>query len=482
VNRLSLTLGIAAMDTCWIAPWAMLVGAWIDQSRPRPLLSALSVLGLVVLGAWTTQLLGRRAASNRAVRLTIVGLGVLATLIAVRIEHYPGSGAVDWLAPLARSLALVIGEPGGPALAAALGLLVWWRGVRLGSQSPTHPDVENAFRWGMGLLISFALVLSVTMRPSRLHFLEAQTMPFVVGFFFVGLLSLALGRLESLRTRTRTLGVNGQWLGTLVLVSGLIILVALLIGQLMSFDVLIDASRPLFDLLGLIVLVLIYVIVIPLAYVMEWVLYALLSLLRDNPNQQPPLPRQPSDIDTLLQRVFSEGLPAELLLGIRAAAAVALLAIALIVIARTISRWRPASSDADGTQEERDSLWEPGRLRAALVAWLRRLLGRSTRPLVAASAAAGSLEPRGLVTVSSVREQYRELLRLGDAAGAHRAEATTPLEHLPALQDSLEPEGEIAALTAAYLEARYAEHEPAVDVQLAVIRARGFLTDSEHDR
>jgi hypothetical protein len=56
-----------------------------------------------------------------------------------------------------------------------------------------------------------------------------------------------------------------------------------------------------------------------------------------------------------------------------------------------------------------------------------------------------------------VRELYRELLRLGESAGAHRALATTPLEHQPALQGTLEPEETVAHLTAAYVEERYAD-------------------------
>src|SRR4029077_8759041 len=91
---------------------------------------------------------------------------------------------------------------------------------------------------------------------------EAQPTRLVVGFFFFSLLTLALGRLESLRTRTRALSVNSQWLGALILVAGVVLLLALVVGQLLSFDLLIVATRPLFDLLGLVLMVLLYIIVI----------------------------------------------------------------------------------------------------------------------------------------------------------------------------------------------------------------------------
>ena len=61
--------------------------------------------------------------------------------------------------------------------------------------------------------------------------------------------------------------------------------------------------------------------------------------------------------------------------------------------------------------------------------------------------------------MASVRELYRQLLRLGETAGARRLPITTPLEHLPSLQHSLQPEAEIARLTAAYVDVRYADQD-----------------------
>jgi hypothetical protein len=458
VNRLSLTLGLTAMQTCWVAPWAVLLGLWADAAHPSPLLSSASIFALVLLGALCTQALGRRAARGRGARLAVVGMGVLAVLIAVRLDQYPGSGLVDWLGQLVTSLALVLGQTSAPAFAFGLGLFLWWRGVHLGSQMPTYPDVENAFRWGIGLLVGFALMMALTTRPSNLPALEAQTTPFVVGFFFVSLLTLALGRLESLRSRTRALRVNGQWLGVLIGVAGLIVLVALLLGQLVSFNLLILVTRPLFDLLGWILLVLIYIVVIPLAYVVQLLVYALLSLLRPNAGQKPPEPPQPADIDNVLQRLFNQGVPADLQLVLKAAGATLVLAVALLIIARAVTRWRPASADADATDEERESLWEAGRLRSLLLSWLRNLFRR--RAPVSPAAADAPVTTAASLSLSqavSVRELYRELLRLGESAGAHRALATTPLEHQPALQGTLEPEETVTHLTAAYVEERYAD-------------------------
>src|SRR6266851_6194552 len=460
VNRLSLSLGLAAMEVCLLVPWAVLLGLWTDSARPKQLLAPPSIAAIVLLGSLSTQALGRSAAGSRTMRLVIAGLGLLVSLIAVRIDQYPASAGLDWLGQLVGALAVMLGQISVPALAFGLGLFLWWRGVRLGIQTASYSDVENAFRWGLGLLVVFALIMAISTRPSLLRVIEAQTTPFVVAFFFFSLLTLALGRLESLRTRTRALGINSQWLGVLVVVAGVVVLLALLVGQLLSFELLITATRPLFDLLGLVLLVVIYIIVIPLAYVVELLIYFILSLITPDPTRQPPQPYQPGEVDNLLQRLLSQSISPELLAALKAVGAALVLGVVLLVIARAAARWRSSTTDADAAGEERDSLWDAGSFKRALLAWLRALCRRGS-PVVAGESNQDATPPRsgGTPAVASVRELYRQLLGLGEAAGSRRMPITTPLEHLPSLQRRLEPEADIARLTAAYLDARYAEQE-----------------------
>jgi hypothetical protein len=269
-----------------------------------------------------------------------------------------------------------------------------------------------------------------------------------------------MGRLESLRTRTRALGVNSQWLGALIIVAGLVVLLALVIGQLLSFELLTVATRPLFDLLGQVIVVLIYLVVIPLAYIIQLLIYLILSLIKADPNRVPPQPYQPADMDNLLQRLLSEGVSPQLLAVLKAAGAALVLGVALLLIARAAARWRSSSADVDAVAEERDSVWAAGRFQRALIEWLRALFRRGSSIAVGQSnEAPTSARETASPAVASVRELYRELLGLGESAGARRRSITTPLEHLPSLQHSLEPAENIARLTAAYVEVRYAEHE-----------------------
>src|SRR5262249_9699396 len=123
--------------------------------------------------------------------------------------------------------------------------------------------------------------------------------------------TLAIGRLESLRTRTRSLGLNSQWLSVLIAVAGLLVLLALGVAQIFSFDLLLAAVAPIFGLLGQVLVLLLYLIVIPLAYVIEILAYWLLSLIQPDPNRQPPEPLAPGDIQNFIEKLLNQALPPE---------------------------------------------------------------------------------------------------------------------------------------------------------------------------
>jgi hypothetical protein len=452
VNRAVLTVGLALMDLCWTYPLAVLLGVWADARRDSGLLSAPTILTLLVIGAGATHVLGARVGRGRKARGALAVVAVLASLFAVRIEHYSSSGAVDWVVPFLGALAATIGQLTAPVLAFAFSLYLVYRGVRLGSQTPGYTEVEGSFRWGLGRMAVLGLIIAANRR------VEPQTTPFVVGFFFISLLTLALGRLESLRTRTRRPTLNTQWLAVLIVVAASIVVLALLLGQIVSFDVLLTATRPLFDLLGAILLVLLYIIVIPLAYVVEWIVYLILALLQAGGPHPPPQLPQTSDVDNALQRFFAQTFSPELIAVLKAGAAGLAVVLALLIVARGLAAWRPSSADADASNEERDSMLTLREALARLLAFLRGLLRRSSPTSPAqASADATPADSSIQVEMSTVRALYAHLLQVAEGSGVKRAVATTPSEHVPALSGALEPDEAVRDLTSAYVRVRYAE-------------------------
>ncbi len=460
MTRLALTLGLTVMDACWLYVWSALLGRFGDPARAMPLLSPLSIVAFQLVAAFTTEHLGRHALTSRRVRVALLTTGVAAVLVAIRFDQYPASSGLDWLAMMLRALAVAIGSLTAPALAFILGLAIWWRGINLGRQTSTFVEVEGAFRLGIGMLVAFGIVQVVSTHGEALTALQADTTIYVVGFFFVSLLSLALGRLESLSTRTRSIGINSQWLSVLILLSAAVVLVALALGQIVSFDLLVIATRPFFDVLGRVLLVLVYLLVIPIAYIVELLIYALLSLVQPDSNRQRPQPPEPNDIDNFLQRLFAQGIPAEVLGALKAAGALLLFALALVILNRAFRRWRPAGADAEAALEERDSVFTVRRLRDLLLAWWKSLFRRGHGE-VGAGALHGSdsASPSLEVERVSIRTLYRDLLRLGESIGVTRGTGTTPLEHEAPLVATLEPPRTVQDLTEAYVEVRYAERD-----------------------
>jgi hypothetical protein len=103
-------------------------------------------------------------------------------------------------------------------------------------------------------------------------------------------------------------------------------------------------------------------------------------------------------------------------------------------------------------------------MREALVAWLRRLfLRRSSRSAAAVVSAADGDKVAAPSPLASVRELYRQLLGLGESMGVVRRADTTPLEHVPALSQRLEPPDLLEDLTDAYVRVRYAEQPPVAE-------------------
>src|SRR5262249_54188501 len=221
MNRALLAVGLAVMGVCWVYPWSLLVAVWTATSE---LLSPPTMLTLVLLAAASTQVAMRSLHTRKRGQATVIALGLAASLVAVRVDHYPQAGAFDWLPELAEALAGLLGHPTAPAIALFVALLLWRRGAQLASDTPTFLDLEAAFRWSIGALVCFAVALALAIRPSQQPAIEARATPFVVGSFFVALLTLALARLESLRTRTQALALNTQWLGVLIAVAGLLVL------------------------------------------------------------------------------------------------------------------------------------------------------------------------------------------------------------------------------------------------------------------
>lgn len=445
---MGLPLCLAALETCWLYPWSLLLGYWFAPTGRAPLLSTPSVAALALLG-WAAMRGARRLSwPLPRLRLLVVGSGVVAAGTAALLEH----GAETGLA------------------AGFFGLFLWWRAVRRGQDALGPDQIEDTFKLGLAGLVGFLAVASAT-EGGRYLALQAAVAAYVLGFFFVGLVSLALARLAAQRDQSRARhgsapAYNRQWLGTLVAVVVGLLLVAVLVAQIVTVDLIGALWRPIGALLSDILYVLILTIAIPLALLLELLVNLARSLMG---RPQPLVQQQPNGLMELTWRIARREpfvLPPEVERAANVLAILLVAAAALVLLARAVRWWRERERD-DEVEEERDSVWSWSSARAALIAWLRGLrarLRRRERPTD--GGAAGSATPAlgaGSPSAATVRQIYGRALALAASLGHKRAAWATPYEHLPGLQAGLDPDEDVSCITDAYVRARYGASPPPED-------------------
>ncbi|MCL4466538.1 MAG: DUF4129 domain-containing protein [Chloroflexi bacterium] len=475
LRLLGLPLSLAAMQTCWVYPWALLFGLWLRPGEAAPLLAAGWVLLLLAGSHLAALALSLRGWPLRRAQTALVALGLVAVALAVRADYLGGVALADpaWLGALLQALATALPRPNAPSLAVALGILLWWRGLAQAQNSVTFERVERGFLMGLAALVGLALV-ALAFVPAAYAWLQQRTAVYFVGFFFLSLVLLALTRLNEVRAQARTagktLGVSPQWLAVLLATTTIILLLVVALAGLLSFDLIAAVAGPLLSplgaLLGLLfegLVLLVGLLLTPLFYLILWLRQGAV-----------PTPFQAPD-NSWLEQLQKEGTQAvlapEVAMIAKWVAAVVLVLLVVLLLARAVGRRREWVREAD-VDEERDSLWAWRTLGAALLAWLRSLWRRL--PGASARGEAGSPAPRAVVAsplVLTIRQIYWQLLQLGARQGVARPRHATPYEHLGALRRRLGPADDLAAITEAYVGARYGPVAPTPD-ETEAVRAR----------
>ncbi|HEV8632693.1 MAG TPA: DUF4129 domain-containing protein [Chloroflexota bacterium] len=443
-----LPLGLALMRLTSVYPWALLLGLW-TRGEPTPLLPAAALLALVGLPGLLLAWLRRRGWPLAAVRAATLAAGLAAALAATGLEH--GRAGLDG----------TLAAPAPPVLALVLGLLLWRRGVLDAQARVEHDDLARAFGTGVLVLAGSLLLAAVAGEPS-LALLRAEAVGHVVGFFAVGLTALALARLEEMRRGAAPPAPGREWLG-LVLATVLLLLVAALgLAQLLAFDLIGALLRPLLWPLGLLLTALLLVVGLPIALLLE-LLVRLVRWLLPRLGQLSPVDFGGQRLlDRLRDRSPAEPIPPELLALAQWLAVGAVVALALWLVARAVAFRRERRSE-DGVEEERDSVWNWALFAAAVRAWLAGLLARLARRPTDPAPLVVPAEAPAPPAATTIRQLYRELLRLAAARGAPRRPDATPYEHLPRLQAALGPDDVLADATGAYVRARYGPVPPDED-------------------
>lgn len=483
-------VGLAAIETCWVYPWSLLMGIQMQSSpetgvlanisrasEGRPLLSSLNIFELVIFSIAATRVTLRQKWSLAQARLALVSLGLVAVLLALHADQYGYAALIGpaWLTALASELPNALTHPSVAVLASALGVFLWWRGIAHGRDRLDFDSIEGTFRLGTVALVAF-LLFAAASAPVSYDRLQASIGVYVVGFFLLGLTSLSIARIEDIREQSRArddkrLVVGRHWLIAVFGVVVILLILALGIAQILSFDVISLIADPILRILGDIAWLLLYAFAIPMGLLLE-VLISLVKLVwHPGTPQQPPQPPDMTFLDQLRKGGAESRLPPEAVLVLKWIVMAMVVSAAIVIILRAVFRWRELER-GDGVLEEYDSVWADSSLKAVILAWLHSLYRRLIRaPLATPGSTPVMSENTCEPGLATIRHIYQQLLWLGRSVGLPRARFTTPYEHLTRLQTALRPRDDLAAITEVYVKARYGPEQPS-DAEAADVRAR----------
>lgn len=435
------------IEFCWLFPWVLLLNGAFYGGAAAPLLGSWTALGLMVLGFVTVRWVLARPWPISTARVAVVAAGFTAGLASVKLTYYPQFAAWDlrWALLLLRAAhdALPVITP--PVVGALMAALLWWRGIVLGEREFSHFEIDRQYRRGVGWSIFFVLLYAIY--GDTRGFALAQVAPtYLLAFFSFGLTALAVARLigiwqETQADEDQALVMNRHWLLLLLGVVGLILSLAMAVSGIVSVEfrpMLLRVFRPLEPVLEFV-----FYLVFAVAMVIARVILLVISRLpfrgglADRPAVTPPS----------FAELFKD-LPPQVVSSARWGMVVAIVALLVLLVALAVVRARRRQKKRD--EDERESVWSAEELLGGFGAMWRKFLGRFRVPQRVH-------EGPG---VGAIRAIYRQLLRVGAAAGIPRFGHETPDEYQPRLSQYLPNHvEEVGALTGIYVQVRYAGHQ-----------------------
>jgi hypothetical protein len=434
-----LYLCVLATEACILHPWQQWAFARLDHP-PLPFWGLLALF----FGAYLlASLMARSELTADRRQAATAGIVLLSALIVIRLHVYPGRPVFNltWVADMVESLFSLLNILPPDLLVLILAMVAWWRGIVASRQEADIDQIWYRFRLGVLALLVYLIVAAFGPPP--------EVTGLLFGFFFFGLMSVALARILELGgIHSSSLG-SRQWVSVLagaILGSLALALLASLLFSQGAVRTVLGWFRPLVRLVEL----LLWYLVSALAYLIWPLLEMLLNFARSVTADQLGILMSPLMSPLASPEEIAEQATREYGLGsfCKATAVVLIVVGGLFLVSVAIRRL--AERRDERNQDERESLWSSGDLVKDLQDGLRRTL-EGLRNL-------GRREARGQRSAATIRKMYASVVDMAEEAGYPRDLAETPYEHREILYQAF-PGGESAvdAITEAYVRVHYGE-------------------------
>jgi len=460
-RRELLLLSVVLMEVCWLHPWTTVLVRLTDTAGQD--IAAATLFAILLLVTYSTRLLRRLDISLTAQRLVTVSIALLSVLVFFWLHFYPDHSFTDWhwIASLARrSMDFSQRVPAEWPMLLIIAYL-WWRGIRFVQQRLSPGSVGFYFRWGIIAYIWFHLVSIMWGGGEYVYSL-------IFGFFFSGLLSVALARAEDIAQGHAGIQspFNGSWLGILLGGTLLVLLLGGAVASVLSVSGVQLLLRWLDPVLSVLRAVL-NAVIIALAYLLQPLMWALVrlgekylggDLLEELESGDALQELLPTDEQMAATPWYLHALKITVVLMV--------IGLVVLVIYWTVNRRQ--QRDASGRREERESVWSTDELRQDLLdTWRARL--RKMRDGLTALGQLG----RDRYSFISVRRVYASVVKAATRAGYPREASSTPYEYVTDLDAAFRgSEADVRVVTEAYVRAHYGE-VPFSSEELARVRGAG---------
>ena len=449
-RRETLYLALAGMDLCVLLPIVLAISQFtIHLPKERAGLPFFAVILLAFNLVRALNALNLKESIQRDIGLGILLLWIFLALRLTLYRHYPLFN-LGWIKEMTSHLKA--GKAWFQDMTIIFAVLAfWWRGLALAARPLTVDSVGHHFRAGT-LLMAGTVALA-----SRL--LDWSSIPFVLAYFFLSLLAVALTRAEEVgRWRAGLVfPFSAGWLFSIMAAAGATILLATGLIALFSGENILQILAllgPVWDLLGYLVAGAITLFIILLSPLIKLLVNWLKSAMEGRggeilePLTDPAFALRPGDPVTE-GPMANWALYQPILTGL-------LVAGVILVIALAFGRlWQARSQlgtvQTEPVQIERNNL--AGRARKGIQSLLERI-GFMNR----------------WYTAASIRRIYAQMVATAGRCGYPRADSETPLEYLPTLVEAWPDLGaQLGMITNAYIRAHYGEL-PETERELETIR------------
>ena len=439
------TAALLLSESAWlVALLGILSFPFGATSSPISWVAVLAVMAISLLWGRTLSMVAMPSVMAYGLQM-LVGIVVVYLMVASQVSPDLGVLNLGWIgiltsgaAPESFTLRALYGSLGGAAL--------WWRGGRIGGAEIPAESLGLSFRIGI-LVLAIAAVIDIA------NSADLNVFPMMFIFFASGVAGLAIAHMAP---TSKQANVASSWTRVIGGIVGALVVLGLLFS-LLQRDVLSAIAAPLLWVLELLATVVFYVIIFPLAYVIDFVtrgIFALLLWLGGEPQQDRALalPEGVGAFEGFAREGEAEPAALLLLQILQWSIVAAIIAGALLLMALAFRRrYRQRREIVDG---HRESLIEGADFTYDFANLLFNMLPSRFRRR---SAERPLHVPEGDPNITDVFRIYFGMLMLAEEREHPRHFSETPLEFQPTLERVF-PRRLVSMATRAFARACYGHH------------------------